>query len=192
MVAAQSLNAPALHEEKLFLPSDFSTDSDAERQELDLAGLAAEEIHWREAHVFDSLRAIQNIVKTISALRGRKIKNDRQQKQTTRAGDNIEEATKLRNQHMDVYEAARQKLIALNAPSSYPVLSENDLYMKPVLQKRRVGDSRHTDGALFRLQASTPLEAGDEMEPVAVPGGMGNYPNPQGATGSFASGTIND
>ncbi|KAJ7795011.1 hypothetical protein B0H14DRAFT_3555974 [Mycena olivaceomarginata] len=81
--------------EKLFLPSDFT--SEVEREALSLTGFAAEEIRWREGQVFDSLRLIQNIVKTISALCGRKIKNDRQQKQNTRAGDNIEEAIKLRD-----------------------------------------------------------------------------------------------
>ncbi|KAJ7152450.1 hypothetical protein C8R46DRAFT_1302833 [Mycena filopes] len=167
-VAAQSLKAPPLQDEKLFLPSDFSTPE--ERQKLGMASLAEEEVRWREGQAFDSLRAIQNIVKTISALRGRKIKNDRQQKQNTRAGDNIEEATTLRNRHMALYEVARQALLALNAPMVYPLLTEADLYMKPVLQKRRVGDSRHTDGALFRMQPTIPLEEEDNSGPSNVNG----------------------
>ncbi|KAJ6503646.1 hypothetical protein C8R45DRAFT_923990 [Mycena sanguinolenta] len=154
IVAAQALASPAVHEEKLFLPSDFT--GKAERYKLKLDSLALEEIRWREGQVFDSLRAIQNIVKTISALQGRKIKNDRQQKQNTRAGDNIEEAIKLRNQHMQSYEHARQRLLALNANSTYPPLNDEDLYMKPVLQKRRVGDSQHTDGALWRIYPQMP------------------------------------
>ncbi|KAJ7120641.1 hypothetical protein C8R46DRAFT_1203652 [Mycena filopes] len=167
-VAAQSLKAPPLQDEKLFLPSDFSTPE--ERQKLGMASLAEEEVRWREGQAFDSLRAIQNIVKTISALRGRKIKNDRQQKQNTRAGDNIEEATTLRNRHMALYEVARQALLALNAPMVYPLLTEADLYMKPLLQKRRVGDSRHTDGALFRMQPTIPLEEEDNSGPSNVNG----------------------
>ncbi|KAJ7360665.1 hypothetical protein DFH08DRAFT_683848 [Mycena albidolilacea] len=148
-IAAQAILSLPIQNEKLFLPSDIT--SEVEREALSLTGFAAEEIRWREGQVFDSLRLIQNIVKTISALRGRKIKNDRQQKQNTRVGDNIEEAIKLRDQHMESYERARQALSALNAPSTYPLLTEADLYMKPILQKRRVGDSWHTDGALWRI-----------------------------------------
>ncbi|KAJ7913646.1 hypothetical protein B0H13DRAFT_1873761 [Mycena leptocephala] len=53
---------------------------------------------------------------------------------------------------MESYEITRQALIALDAGSAFPHLTEGDLYMKPVVQKRRVGDSEHTDGALWRLQ----------------------------------------
>ncbi|KAJ7924289.1 hypothetical protein B0H13DRAFT_2315685 [Mycena leptocephala] len=155
-IAAQTLAAPPIHDEKLFLPSDFPREAD--RQALDLVSLAVEEARWREGQVFDLLRAIQNIVKTISTLYGRKKKNERQQKQNTRAGDNIEEAKKLRNQYMESYEITRQALIALDAGSAFPHLTEADLYMKPVVQKRRVGDSQHTDGALWRLQAVIPPE----------------------------------
>ncbi|KAJ7305423.1 hypothetical protein DFH08DRAFT_825113 [Mycena albidolilacea] len=148
-IAVQAILSLPIQNEKLFLPSDFT--SEVEREALSLTGFAAEEIRWREGQVFDSLQLIQDIVKTISALHGRKIKNDQQQKQNTRAGDNIKEAIKLRDQHMESYERARQALSALNAPSTYPLLTEADLYMKPILQKRRVGDSWHTDGALWRI-----------------------------------------
>ncbi|KAK6980805.1 CxC2 domain-containing protein [Favolaschia claudopus] len=112
-IAGQAVSAPLVHEEMLYLPSDFP--SEVEQRTLHLSNLAKEEIRWREGQAFDALRAIQNVVKTISALRGQKIKNDRQQKQNTRAGDNIAEAIKLRDQHMVSYEAARQSLISLNA-----------------------------------------------------------------------------
>ncbi|KAK7046323.1 CxC2 domain-containing protein [Favolaschia claudopus] len=172
-IAEQTLSAPAIHDEKLLLPSDFSSDN--ERLELDIANLAAEEIRWREAQAFDALRAIQNIVKTISALRGRKIKNDRQQKQNTRAVDNILEATKLRDQHMDLYEIARQALIALNGPTKFPLLTESDLYMKPVLDKRRVGDSHRTDGALWRHPAAIPVEEAEAVSTTII---SANNPGP--------------
>jgi hypothetical protein len=59
---------------------------------------------------------------------------------------------------MESYELARQALSALNAPSTYPLLTEADLYMKPILQKRRVGDSWHTDGALWRIHSLIQLQ----------------------------------
>ncbi|KAJ7787432.1 hypothetical protein B0H14DRAFT_2629342 [Mycena olivaceomarginata] len=132
--------------------------AEADRQALDLVSLAVEEARWRKGQVFDLLQAIQNIVKTISSLYGRKKKNERQQKQNTRAGDNIEEAKKVRNQYMESYEVTRQAFIALDAGSAFPHLT---LYMKPVVQKRCVGDSQHTDGALWRLQAMIPPEEGE-------------------------------
>lgn len=103
-------------------------------------------------------------MKGISALRNRKTRDDRKQKENTRAADNIRIATTLRDQHMASYEAARTALVALNAGSNFPPLTEPDLYMKSVQQKRRVGDSRHTDGAIWRLHASIPIEEDVEME----------------------------
>jgi hypothetical protein len=38
--------------------------------------------------------------------------------------------------------------------------------MKSVQQKRRVGDSRHTDGALWRVKAQIPTTEDIEMEDV--------------------------
>ncbi|KAJ6532998.1 hypothetical protein B0H19DRAFT_902690, partial [Mycena capillaripes] len=78
-----------VEDECLYLPSDLSA---TERQKMNLVKLAAEEARWREGQVFDILRALQNVVKGISALRNRKGKNDRQQKQNTRAGENIRDA----------------------------------------------------------------------------------------------------
>jgi hypothetical protein len=67
-ISAQAILSLPIQNEKLFLPSDFT--SEVERKALSLTGFAAEEIRWREGQVFDSLRLIQNIVKTISALCG--------------------------------------------------------------------------------------------------------------------------
>ncbi|KAJ7716285.1 hypothetical protein B0H16DRAFT_1801604 [Mycena metata] len=160
-VAAQSLQAPSVQDEKLFLPSALSV---MERQEFDLQSLAAEEAKWREGQAFDHLRALQNVVKTISALRNRKTRDERKQKENTRAGDNIRLATGIRNQHMATYEVARLALTALDVESKFLPLSESDLYMKSVQQKRRVGDSRHTDGALWRLKINTPVEEDIDMD----------------------------
>ncbi|KAJ7113877.1 hypothetical protein C8R44DRAFT_630668 [Mycena epipterygia] len=161
-VAAQSMNGLSVHDEKLFLPSDFPSEID--RRALDLTSLAVEEGKWREGQAFDHLRALQNIVKAITALRNRKIRDDRQQKQNTRAGDNIREAMALRDQHMVAYQVARQAHITLTADSTFPPLTEQDLYMKSVQQKRRVGDSRHTDGGLWRVNAPIPIEEDIDME----------------------------
>ncbi|KAJ7136196.1 hypothetical protein C8R46DRAFT_1322335 [Mycena filopes] len=155
-VALQAQKKPAVQDETLFMPSDFP--SEAERNALGLRDLALEEAKWREGEMFDHLRALQNIVKTISALRNRKIRDDRQQKDNTRAGDNIRVSLALRDEHMESYEVARKALLILQSDSRFLPLTEQDLYMKSVQQKRRVGDSRHTDGALWRINAETPVE----------------------------------
>ncbi|KAJ7776208.1 hypothetical protein B0H16DRAFT_1302413 [Mycena metata] len=149
-VATQAALGPAIELERLYLPSDLTS---AERQKLDVVALGVEESKWREGQVFDILRALQNIVKGLGALRFRKSKNERQQKQNSRAGDQIADAIKRQNQHMESYGVARMALISLNGTTTFPVLTEADLFMKPVLQKRRVGDSKRTDGLLWRAKA---------------------------------------
>ncbi|KAJ7509367.1 hypothetical protein B0H11DRAFT_2184477 [Mycena galericulata] len=79
--------------------------------------------------------------------------NNRQQKQNSRAGDQIAEATKRQNYRIESYSAARLALISLNGSTDFPVLTEADLFMKSVQQKRRVGDSKRTDGLLWRATA---------------------------------------
>ncbi|KAJ6480333.1 hypothetical protein C8R45DRAFT_933261 [Mycena sanguinolenta] len=71
---------------------------------------------------------------------------------------------------MQSYEHTQQRLLALNVNSTYPPLTDEDLYMKPVLQKRRVGDSQHTDGALWRIYPQIPpdevIETGQNCEEI--------------------------
>ncbi|KAJ7659305.1 hypothetical protein DFH06DRAFT_989992, partial [Mycena polygramma] len=154
-VAAQAAAIPvvAVEDEVLFLPSDITA---SERLALDAGSLGIEEVKWREGQAFDALRAIQNVVKALTALRDRKMKNDRQQKDNTRAGDEIRDTTKRRDRHMQTYESARQAMIALGAlqdgsNTNFPPLKEADTFMKSVRQARQVGDSHFTDGLLWRM-----------------------------------------
>ncbi|KAK6997020.1 CxC2 domain-containing protein [Favolaschia claudopus] len=159
-VAAQALKPPALQLECLYIPSDFDA---AARKKLALDELAAEEAIWREGQLYDILRALQNIVKAVSALRGRKKKNDRQQKQNTRTGEYISDTLKKQGHHIESYAAVRQKIVILNGSCSLPTLTEQDLFMKSVQQKRHVGDSKRTDGLLFRAAALMPTIVGTQM-----------------------------
>ncbi|KAJ6514501.1 hypothetical protein C8R47DRAFT_1190566 [Mycena vitilis] len=112
------------------------------------------------------------------------MKNDRQQKDNTRAGDEIRETTKRRDRHMQTYESARQAMIALGAlqdgtNTNFPPLKEVDTFMKSVRQARQVGDSNLTDGLLWRMsggidsnsshQAPTP-SAGTSTTTTALSG----------------------
>ncbi|KAF7371487.1 CxC2 domain-containing protein [Mycena venus] len=158
-VASQTTLGPAIEDEKLFLPSDLT---EMERQKMDLVALGAEESRWREGQAFDVLRALQHIVKSISALRNRKLKHDRQQKQNSRAGDQIADAIKHQNHHIESYNSARLALISLNGLTNFLSLTEADLFMKSVQQKRRVGDSKRTDGLLWWAKALATGESDDQ------------------------------
>ena len=159
-VAQQSVAGPAIEDERLYLPSDLT---EAERRQMKLEELGTEEIRWREGQAFDSFRALQNVVKALSALRNRKFKNDRQQKQNTRAGDHIDDAIGRRNQRMQAYNVARMAIISLKGSSDLPPMTEADLFMKSVQQKRHVGDSGRPDGLLWRATALQPND-GDDIE----------------------------
>ncbi|KAJ6484788.1 hypothetical protein C8R45DRAFT_1075191 [Mycena sanguinolenta] len=167
-VAIQATTLPAVpvEEEILFLPSDLTP---TERLEFDVVALGVEEVRWREGEAFDVLRAVQNVVKTLVALRDRKTKNERQQKDNTRAGTEIADTMKRRDRHMQTYDVARRAMIALDAltdgpNTSFPPLSLADTFMKSVRQSRRVGDSRFTDGLLWRVS-----EGNSPQAPIVAP-----------------------
>ncbi|KAJ6563365.1 hypothetical protein DFH09DRAFT_1477218 [Mycena vulgaris] len=96
-VAAQAAASPAvqIEHEKLFIPADLTA---SERLELDLVDLGVEEVRWREGQAFDALRAVQNVVRAATTLYDRKDKNERQQKDNSRAGDHIQDTIKRLSQ----------------------------------------------------------------------------------------------
>ncbi|KAJ7443174.1 hypothetical protein B0H11DRAFT_1881567 [Mycena galericulata] len=171
-VASQAAALPAVQaeDEKLYIPSDLTA---SERLQLDVVEIGVEEVRWREGQAFDCLRAVQVVVKAIRALYDRKEKSERQQKDNSRAGDHIRDTIKRRDRHMQSYESARQAMIALDAlvdggKTRFPPLTEADTFMKSVRKTRQVGDSRFTDGLLWRaggIVAST-SDAG-QVVPVA-------------------------
>lgn len=127
-VAIQAAQIPgtAVEDEVLYLPSDLTGN---ERMTLDFISLGLEEARWREGQAFDALRSVQGIVKAITALRDRKSRNDRKQKENTRSGAQIAEVLRRRDLHMVTYDAARKAMIALGSldPHSrthFPVLTE--------------------------------------------------------------------
>ncbi|KAF7335902.1 CxC2 domain-containing protein [Mycena sanguinolenta] len=63
---------------------------------------------------------------------------------------------------MESYNAARAAIISLNGSSNFPALTESDLFMKSVQQKRHVGDSKRTDGLLFRAAAVDAIGSPDQ------------------------------
>src|SRR5262245_64135092 len=84
---AQQRSCEVEHE-ILFLPSDFPC---GEREKVEATALGVEEAKLREGEAFDALRAIQNAVKTMTALLDRKRKHARGQADNTRASTYIRE-----------------------------------------------------------------------------------------------------
>ncbi|KAK7016485.1 CxC2 domain-containing protein [Favolaschia claudopus] len=111
-VALQSQQSPSVpvEHERLFLPSDFV---ELERQGLRLETLGSEEARWREGQAFDALRATQSVVKTLRALLDHTARHDRQQKQRSRAGDQLRDIIRRRDFRMGTYDVARKAMIAL-------------------------------------------------------------------------------
>ncbi|KAF8195334.1 hypothetical protein K438DRAFT_1760990 [Mycena galopus ATCC 62051] len=125
MQAAASPTVP-VEQEVLFLPSDLTA---SEQLNLGVVALGVEEVRWREGEAFDALRAVQNVVKALVALRDRKTKNEQQQKDNTRAANEIADTTKQRDRHIQTYDAAR------------------------CAWTRCVGDSKFTDGLLWQVSS---------------------------------------
>ncbi|KAJ7884770.1 hypothetical protein B0H14DRAFT_2564170 [Mycena olivaceomarginata] len=150
-VASQSATSPPclVENEKLFLPSDLTA---AERRELGLTSLGIEE------------------ARQFGALRDRKEKNERQQKQNSRVGVHINDAVRRREFRMATYDAARQAMISLDSmsqgpDSAFPPLSVDDTFMKSVVKKRQLGDSRFTDGQLFTVGSGATQPS---IQPIGV------------------------
>jgi hypothetical protein len=149
--------------ECLFLPSDFTSEED--RRAVNAASLGVEEGKLREGQAFDAIRAIQIAVKMIAAMYDKKRKQDRGQTANTRSSKLIRDAQHQRDFHMAIYALARRVMIKLgvltdNGPhSSFPPLTLEDTFMKSRQCGRGLGDSRRTDGMLWRMHAS--LAVGD-------------------------------
>jgi hypothetical protein len=70
---------------------------------------------------------------------------------------------------MATYELARQRLITLDTINfTFPPLTEADLYMKSVQQKRQLGDSHRTDGDLWRAQVPMKVEEAGGMDSIVL------------------------
>ncbi|KAF8190694.1 hypothetical protein K438DRAFT_1970995 [Mycena galopus ATCC 62051] len=124
-VAARAAASPVvpLEYEILYPPSDLTA---SERLELDVVTLGVEETRWRVGQAFDALRAVQVGVKALTAVRDRKTKNDRKQKDNARVGDEIHETTERCDRQVQTYEAARCAMISLEALVDGPNTSSED------------------------------------------------------------------
>ncbi|KAJ8507719.1 hypothetical protein ONZ45_g9943 [Pleurotus djamor] len=143
-------------DETLFLPSDFCT-TDA-RREVGLVELGLEEAKLWEGVACDSLEQVRNAVRTATALRDKKVKNDRGQDANTRSNACIKDTERQHDFYIALYNHARNCIILLHDitdPNLHlphlPHLTLNDTSLKSREKGRILGDSRRTDGRVFSI-----------------------------------------
>lgn len=145
-----------MEDEKLFLPSDFDA---ATRRAVGAFALGVEEGKLREGEAFDALHATRNACKALVAMNDRHVKNDKGTAANTKAVEYLRQAAVRRDSHIATYNRARATMIQLgmftedDASAGFPLLTVPDTRMKSRQQKRQAGDSRRTDGSLWRIGA---------------------------------------
>lgn len=135
----------------LFIPSDYG---DATARASDMIGLGRMEMQLREGAAFDAIRAVQNCVKIISALESDKKKNAFGQVSNTRARAKITDAEFRRDLAISSYNTSRAAMIALGLSpndANFPPLSLRDTFRRPTHLKRKVGDSKSSDGRIWTM-----------------------------------------
>ncbi|KIJ90719.1 hypothetical protein K443DRAFT_126434, partial [Laccaria amethystina LaAM-08-1] len=133
----------------LFIPSDYGIEG---VNRLGFVSLGQVERKLREGAAFDAIWLIQNIVKTISALTWDGKQNASGQVATTHARAKIVDAEFRRDLAIAAYNASRDAMISLGLPKddqSFPSLSLSDTFRQPTHLKRKIGDSRLSDGHIW-------------------------------------------
>ncbi|KAF8873364.1 hypothetical protein CPB84DRAFT_1895273, partial [Gymnopilus junonius] len=157
LVAAQVQVALRPEDECLFLPSDLS---EKERQDLDIPVRLTICEHWLlEGHVYDVLRDIRTIVKTLTNLCDEKKAQDYGQVRQTRSSTRIQEVVALRDGNIKEYNSACNSLINLGCiDNDDPILrplKKEDTYHKRTTIKRAVGDTYRHDGLMWTNRGLT-------------------------------------
>jgi hypothetical protein len=164
-VVSNVLSQPTVEIEglPLFLPSHYPSEH---REGLDLKGLAKEEAELREAQACDLILQLRRAVKSLSAARGAKKKNDAGQQQLTRSMGKIQTMEFARDLLLETYELCRRALVSLEGEDDvnrrFPPLSLKDLHRKPTISKRERGDSHRSEGGLWVTFGDSGLSAIDD------------------------------
>lgn len=139
--------------ETLFLPSDIPVH---QHITYGIECLAAEELLLREGEAYDALESVRQAVKFVTCLRRDKHKHAKGQTMNLRAGDLVREAEDKQAKCVAKYKAARKAMIALGRSAestleAFPEMLPEDLWMKDVSEKRKVGDGKITEGWIWRV-----------------------------------------
>ncbi|KAJ7612757.1 hypothetical protein FB45DRAFT_874959 [Roridomyces roridus] len=140
-------------DEKLFLPSDFTSD---DRRKLGLETLGAEELKLQEGEANDALRSLREHIRHSQALRHHKNSRGNAvhgQDKNTRAVHKIQDVQTKIQDYVKKYQQARLAMISLGLntrDSRYPELKDEDLYTKSVNEPHNLGDGSKLEGWIWR------------------------------------------
>lgn len=141
--------------EKLYLPSDFSTD---QRLNFGLGELAEIESKLREGEAHDALRSLRDCIQHGQALRSHK--NSKRNfvvgvTRSTRAVTKINEVESKISGHIAKYRQARAAMLALDRPNmtaDFPELnSETDIHTKDVTAPNALNDGGKEEGWIWTI-----------------------------------------
>jgi len=146
-------DAMEIENEYLYLPSDFG---EPDRHQLQLTDLAQEEAMLREGHAYECILQLRQIAKLISIFHYLRQKNNRGQRQNTRSQVKREALELTRDRLLETYNTTRKALSSLcndnnRISERFPPLTVDDLYRKPTVDKRQLGDTYRPDGRLWSL-----------------------------------------
>jgi hypothetical protein len=133
----------------LFFPSGYPAKN---RNYFGMKELVHQERILRTAQLNDLIVMVRSLASLLSAMRARKRKHFRGQKQNTSALNAIFTQEDSLNLKISEYTCSRKSLLLLGLgddANSFPPLSRKDCYRKPTELKRQVGDSRRPDGNLW-------------------------------------------
>jgi hypothetical protein len=150
--AVLSLPPSLVEDEQLFLPSHFSEE---EREKLSVSALANDEGQLREGQAYECIMHLRFVVKVISTLHKKKRrKHTGSVRNTTRSRSQVVSMEFTRDRLLLVYKTSRTALAALGKlgpEGRFPPLSADELSRNSTQEKRRLGDSRRSEGHLWSL-----------------------------------------
>ncbi|KAK1235929.1 hypothetical protein PQX77_000828 [Marasmius sp. AFHP31] len=138
----------------LGVPSDMT---DEERTSYGATQLGDQEATLRTSHAYDTINAIQSTCRKLEILLLYKNENVSTEDMRTRTGKSIQSTMDVRARQLAIYNKNRDLLIRFKKiaqgvsddDSELPPLSAEDTKRKDISQKRRLGDSKRRDGALW-------------------------------------------
>ncbi|KAK1216119.1 hypothetical protein PQX77_021265 [Marasmius sp. AFHP31] len=136
----------------LGLPSAMTAD---ERTAYDFVQLAEQEASLRKSHAYDTVNALHSTCQKLEALVAYKKQNVTTDAMRTRMGKSIDGVIDICTRQLAIYNHNRHMLLELKAIDEddlqLPPLSIADTGRKDINHKRRIGDSKRREGALWRV-----------------------------------------
>ena len=151
LVTEVQISDPEL--EALYLPSNIASDK---HTEYDLCLLAIDELQLCEGKAYDALDSVRHVVKYATCLCADKHKHAKGQIMNMHAGDLVRDAENKQAKSVAKYQHARLAMIGLgllaeSLQETFLEMKPQDLWMKDVSEKYKVGDGTITEGWIWQV-----------------------------------------